>query len=139
MPEGRFIGACCRCKSDMWLPLVLYESARHSSKIVFFCPYGHEQIFSDKESEEDKLRRERDRLQQKLAEKDDELKAQIASAKAFKAQAAAYKASATKARQRGSKGVCLACNRQFQNVARHMHTKHPTFKAEEIINGKLAS
>jgi hypothetical protein len=132
MPEGRFIGACCQCKSEMWLPLVLYESARHSSKIVFFCPYGHEQVFTDGETEADKLRRERDRLVQQMAQKNDELEAQIASAKAFKAQAAAYKASATKARQRGSKGVCQCCGRQFQNVLRHMQTKHADFKAEEV-------
>jgi hypothetical protein len=132
MPTGQFISTCWKCKCEVWLPQSLYDAAKHSSRISFFCAYGHEAIFSEGETEADKLRRERDLLKQRMAQKDDELKAQIASAKAFKAQAIAYKASATKARQRGSKGVCQCCGRQFQNVLRHMQTKHADFKAEEV-------
>lgn len=44
---------------------------------------------------------------------------------------AATKGKLTKERKRVGKGVCPCCNRSFDNLRRHMETKHPEFHAAE--------
>lgn len=137
---GKFVGPCYRCKSEIWLPLALYDAANHGKgKIEFHCAYGHPQVFSEGESEATTLRRERDRLRQQLAEKDDTitglLKRNESTAKALneaRAETTKAKAATVKSRKRAAAGVCQCCNRLFTNVASHMRNKHPTFKAEEV-------
>lgn len=71
----RSVGPCYTCKCEMMIPDALYESAmRAKGRISFFCAYGHSQVFCEGDNEETKLRRERDRLLQRLAEKDDDIK-----------------------------------------------------------------
>jgi DNA repair exonuclease SbcCD ATPase subunit len=43
----------------------------------------------------------------------------------------AQKGVTTRIKNRASNGVCPCCNRTFQNLARHMHTKHPDFAKSE--------
>ena len=94
----------------------------------FFCPNGHSAAY--KETEADKLRRERDRLTQRLAEKDDAIARQRNLREAAERQLSAARGRITKIKNRVSKGVCPCCNRQFSNLHRHMTTEHPTFTAE---------
>lgn len=117
---------CHNCKTQMWIPDDLNGAALRSrgpNGIQFYCAYGHGQHYIQGESDEQKLRRERDRLQQRLAEKDDT----IASLDRRRAAAVGQ---VTKIKNRVGHGVCPCCNRSFENVARHMMTKHPTFTAE---------
>ena len=132
MPDGQFISACWKCKCEVWLPTPLYKAAKHSSRISFFCAYGHEAIFSEGETEADKLRRERDMLKQQMAQKDDEIAAVRQQRDRAREDNNRLAGAALKAKKRSAAGVCQACNRQFQNVARHMHTKHPHFAAQEV-------
>lgn len=37
---------CCKCKTDFDLPDALWEAAMRSDEISFWCPYGHEQHFT---------------------------------------------------------------------------------------------
>lgn len=120
----RSVGPCYTCKCKMIIPDALYEAAqRGKGKIAFFCSYGHSQVFVEGENEETKLRRERDRLQQRIAEKDDELKTLEGRRRAAVGQI-------TKIKNRVGHGVCPCCNRTFGNLAAHMTTQHPTFAAE---------
>jgi hypothetical protein len=132
MPDGKFVGPCYRCKSEIWLPTPLYEACKRSSRLGFFCPYGHEQIFAEGETEATKLRRERDRLAQQLAQRDDEIK----NANTLLAQQgwniSRLKAEHARTSRRISRGVCPCCHRTFNQMARHMRTKHPDFRAEEV-------
>lgn len=117
---------CFRCKCEIYLPDALYESALRSrgpSGIQFYCPYGHDQHFIEGESEATKLRRERDRLMQRLAEKDDSIRTLEARRRAALGQV-------TKIKNRVGHGICPCCNRSFENLHRHMATKHPTYAAE---------
>ncbi len=110
----------------MWLPDALDEAAKRSrgpNGIQFYCPYGHVQHYIQGETEADKLRRERDRLQQRIAQKDDEIKDLENRRRAAVGQV-------TKLRNRVGNGVCPCCSRNFANLARHMHTKHPDWAAE---------
>jgi hypothetical protein len=124
------VGACCRCKAPMFLPAELYHSAKRSPSISFFCAYGHSQHYPAGESEETKLRRERDRLAQRLAEKDDRITQLREHAQAAERRAAAARGQVTKIKNRVGHGVCPCCNRTFENLARHMANQHPTFTAE---------
>lgn len=132
MPAGQFCGPCWKCKTDFWLPQSLYEAAKKSSRIAFFCPYGHEAVFNEGDTELTLVRRERDRLRQQLAERDDEIVKQARLKDAALKEARALKATAVKVRKRSAAGVCLCCGRTFRQVALHMKNKHPNFKAVEI-------
>jgi hypothetical protein len=117
----------------MWLPEALYQAAQHGrDEIRFYCGYGHAQVYAKGESDLAIVRRERDRLKQQLAEKDDLIIAQREARLAAEKQLTASRAAATKARKRTVAGVCPCCHRTFRQMALHMKAKHPGFKAEEV-------
>lgn len=126
----RSVGPCCKCGTEMSIPEELYQAALRSrgpKGIHFYCAYGHSQHYTEGETEEQKLRRERDRLKQHLAEKDDEIRRQMDRREESERSAAAYKGQATKLRNRAKNGVCPCCNRSFANLAAHIRSKHPDF------------
>lgn len=120
---------CCQCKMEFGLNDEFERVARQTSQL-FSCPAGHKQHFPQGESESEKLRRERDRLQQRVAEYQDYW--QEASDRAAKAErrVSAAKGQITKLKNRASKGVCPCCNRHFTNLEQHMANKHPAFMNE---------
>lgn len=111
---------CYKCAVEFWMPQTLYNTARRD-KQQFFCPNGHGQAYV--ESEADKFRLERDRLAQQVAQRDDAIRDKERELVAAKGQI-------TKLRKRASAGSCPCCKRTFSNMAAHMKTKHPDFKAE---------
>jgi len=124
---------CSKCKCQMWIPDELNTAALHKrgpDGISFYCAYGHGQHYTQGESDLDKMRRERDRLAQQVAYKDDRIKSLRDEADAAGRRAAAAKGQVTKIKNRVGHGVCPCCNRTFQNLHRHMTTEHPTFTAE---------
>lgn len=125
--------ACCKCKCQMWVPDELDKAALHRrgpNGIRFWCPYGHDQFYAEGESDEQKLRRERDRLAQRIAEKDDEIARQRQMREETERRLSATRGVVTRIRNRVGHGVCPCCNRNFGNLARHMATQHPTWTAE---------
>lgn len=122
---------CYRCKEPFGLDRSTYETLLRSHQ-QFHCPWGHGQSFIEGESEEDKLRRERDQLKQRIAYKDDMIREAEARAEHEKRRANGYKGHATKITKRAKAGVCPCCNRTFQQLARHMASKHPTFTPMEL-------
>lgn len=123
-------GPCFRCKADITLPRALYDAARKSSRISFWCPYGHEQHYVEGETEAEKLRRERDLLAQRIAQRDDEIARQRELRHQTELRLNATRGVVTRIKNRIGRGVCPCCNRTFENLHRHMATKHPTFTAE---------
>lgn len=107
------------------MPGDLYRAAKRSSKISFFCPYGHEAVFKEGDTEADILRRERDKLKQAHARLEDEKRE--AEARAEKAERAS-----ARLKKRAAVGTCPCCTRTFTNMARHMQIKHPDWKAEAV-------
>lgn len=107
--------SCCACGIVFGMPLDFYKECQSNTERWFFCPNGHRQHYT--ESEETRLRRqlenERDnvaywRSQQALTE----------------GSLRATKGHLTRLRKRAEAGVCIHCNRTFQNVARHMESQH---------------
>jgi hypothetical protein len=111
---------CAECGIIFGVPADWLQS-RRADKREFYCPNGHS--LSYKASEADILRRERDRLKQTLAEKDDAIRQ-------LEREKSVAKGQITKMKKRAAHGVCPCCTRSFTNLRRHMETKHPTYTAE---------
>lgn len=134
---------CWRCKVIYWLPNDLYRSARRDENISFYCPHGHIAHFTAGETDEAKLRRERDLLKQEQARLNDEIRRQRELCEAAERSAAAYRGQTTRLKNRAKAGLCPCCNRHFTNIQRHIATKHPDISADNGVvvplhGGKLA-
>lgn len=105
----------CWCGTPFALPKELLQAARNSGHTIY-CPHGHTVVW--KETEIDRVRRERDRLKQDTARLSDEIGAQ-------RKRADDAEKKIVKQTRRANAGVCQCCNRTFLNVQRHMKSKHP--------------
>jgi len=122
---------CYRCKEQFGL-LDEVEAQLRRSGASFHCPWGHSQVFTLGETEEEKLRRERDRLKQQAARLHQRIIEERDRADHERHRANGYKGHATRISRRVKAGVCICCNRTFQDLARHMSTKHPTFTPIDV-------
>jgi hypothetical protein len=137
MNEALIKVTCYRCKTVFGLPESHYRAAKASEKVSFYCSYGHGQIFSEGPSEADLLRRERDRLAQKVAQVEDEKRIAWNTANereemraAAERRASAARGQVTRLKNRAAAGLCPCCNRSFVNLQRHMSTQHKGFAAD---------
>jgi hypothetical protein len=113
---------CPTCGIDYYMPEVFENECRRDIKQTWYCPNGHPRVY--RENEADTLRRERDRLVQKLAQKDDEIAAQRQAKITAQRSAVANKEQVTRLKNRAKAGLCSCCNRHFENLERHMASKH---------------
>lgn len=121
---------CCHeeCGVTFAMDANLYAQRLDDGR-AFYCPNGHAQHFS--ESREAELRRTR-------AQRDQAIKARDlaqANERAERARAnheqkcrKAARTTLRKARERIAAGVCPCCTRTFQQLARHMKSKHPHYR-----------
>lgn len=105
---------CCTCGIVYALP-IHFIKMRRSDKQPFYCPSGHCQSFQ--RSEADKLRADVDELQRRLTA------SRCAESNALREKGAIEK-ELKRNKRRTTNGVCTCCNRTFQNLARHMKSKH---------------
>ena len=127
----------CRCGETNWMTPELDRILRRSHA-NFYCVHGHSCHWPEGESEETKLRRERDHLKQRIAYKNDMIREAEARAEHERRRANGYKGHATRITKRAKAGVCPCCNRTFKQLARHMASQHPTFtpiNIDEVPNG----
>ena len=106
---------CCECGVPFAMPDYM-RSRRLLDGKYFYCPNGHSQHYTKSEVQ---------RLQEKLAE---QTRAATSMAeRAMAAENAEQKAQReiNRMKKRAAAGVCPCCNRTFQQLARHMKTKHP--------------
>lgn len=129
------VGPCFECRCEMWIPDALYEAARHDPKIFFCCGYGHSQHYpkTPRESDEDKLRRERDRLAQRVAERDDTIRAERERTERVERRLNATRGVVTRIKNRVGHGVCPCCTRSFSNLAKHMATQHSDYAKSPVL------
>lgn len=102
-----------------WLNARREEKENNGS---FYCPNGHSRQF--RETEVDRLKRQLEAEKKKL---------EWARGERDRAErsAAAARGQVTRLRKRIQNGVCPACQRSFQNLKRHMATKHPQLALPE--------
>lgn len=105
----------CWCGMLYAIPAELSRSADRNKNTSVYCPLGHAWVSTTHE------RDEKERLRQRVASLEDDLRVEGLSHRATKG-------ALTKAKKRVEAGLCLHCNRSFQNLARHMATKHKAAK-----------
>lgn len=115
---------CIVCGVDFAMPARLIKKRREDG-LGFHCPNGHSLTFKD--NEHDKIRRERDQLKQDNARLVED--AQAARRSVVKAEK-----ETKRLKRRAVGGACPCCNRSFQNMARHMKTKHPDFVSSKVVS-----
>lgn len=131
---GRFeLRECITCGVMHAMPAVLLDQDR-SSGGYRFCPNGHQQGWSKEDSEETKIRRERDVLKQQIAQRDDMIVYERRQAEEARRQVEQAKKESKRLAKRAAAGVCPCCTRTVGQLARHMKTKHPEFVATEATN-----
>ena len=122
--EGFYVMNCADC-SVRFAVTKDFETRRRTDKKSFYCPNGHSLSWS--ENEADVLRRERDRLAQRIAERDDDVRREREAREAAKRSVSAIRGQMTKLKKRTANGICPCCTRSFVNLRRHIETKHPDF------------
>jgi len=123
--NGLVLIECANCHMNFGVTEA-FQKARRDDHKGFTCPNGHSNYYSG-HSEEEKLRLERDRLKQQLAQRDDEITNQRRRKEHAQRSAQTYKGHLTRVKKRVAHGVCPCCNRTFANVARHMATQHKDY------------
>ena len=116
------IETCCACGVAFGMPAE-FQCARRSDGEWFYCPAGHRQHYTETEAQ--RLRKMLDEANRKntmLAK--DVRDAQEAEQRQAAAREKAER-EAKRLRKRAQAGACPCCTRTFQNLARHMATKHP--------------
>ena len=116
--------SCCICGVAFGVPSHMKEK-RLNDQQSFFCPNGHKQHFTGL-SEVERLRKQLETADNSRKFYERRLGEEVRSKRAVRA-------SLTKAKKkldRVSHGVCPCCNRTFQNLRRHMSTKHPRFAVD---------
>lgn len=112
---------CHACGVAFGLAQHVYDQRQRDGE-SFYCTNGHGAVF--RELEAVRLKRELESTQRALTyAREDRDRANTREA-AARRQASAQKANVTKLKRRAEAGVCAHCNRTFENVARHMKTKH---------------
>lgn len=110
---------CCNCGIVFAFDENRIKTLKRTHK-EFYCPNGHSQYWPG----ESDIERER-RLKNHYKDMMETAQQQRDSARN---KARAEKAAKTRLKNRVKRGVCPCCNRTFQNLARHIETKHPEFK-----------
>jgi hypothetical protein len=120
---------CAACAMTFGLTADFIQRRRNDGA-NFYCPNGHTNHY--RENEQDRIRQERDRLKQQTAQYEDWLKEERERRETAERSASARKGQITRMKNRAAAGVCPCCSRSFENHRRHMSTKHPSYKAEEV-------
>jgi len=108
----------CWCGIALAIPSNLHRVAHDEGKSVH-CPLGHKFVFND--SFEEKYERAKSQLAAARAAQDQA----EAGERAARMREGKQRKRADRLQARAHAGVCPHCNRTFQQLARHMKSKHP--------------
>lgn len=111
---------CCNCGIRFAMPADLNRRLRDNPGTTFYCPKGHAQHYTGKSA------------RQKLKDAEAREVALRDQLRAAEADAEATRVRLLRDRRRFANGVCPCCNRSFDNVRRHMESKHPDYDASEV-------
>lgn len=127
---------CIECFVKFGVP-VGFSARRQSDKKSFYCPNGHSMAYTQSESDRLKAQlqaqQQATRAAEERAAREERWRIQAnETSRALERRLAAQKGVTTRMRNRVAAGVCPCCNRSFENLRRHMSTKHKGFVAEEV-------
>lgn len=109
-----------------------HRDACHEHGYTFYCPNGHSQSWGETDLDRMKKQRDEARAQRDTARSNDSYHQRVYESeksdhKRTKKQRDGYKGVVTRTKRRISNGVCPCCSRTFQNLVKHMATKHPEY------------
>lgn len=108
---------CGHCGIKFAIPEAMRDECERHQGRNWFCPNGHSRVY--RETDDVKLKKERERSARLVAERD-QLQASLSATKGVVTRQ-------SRQLKRIKAGVCPCCNRTFQNLARHLKTKHPEY------------
>jgi DNA repair exonuclease SbcCD ATPase subunit len=111
----------CWCGIRLAIPDNLYRYLQKSDKNHCYCPLGHTFVFSNTLEEQLEQAREHAR---KAREREGATYSLLKEEERSHAATRGHLTRAKKQVHRAEHGVCPHCNRSFQNLTRHMETKH---------------
>ena len=113
------MGECINCGVPIVAPSNFYEQRHSNHSLNFYCVNGHSQHYIG------------DTDAQKLQKLLDAEKSRHDTTKRWleneQNSHRATRGTVTKLKKRVAAGVCPGCHRSFQDLKRHMKTKHPAF------------
>ena len=101
---------------------LIIQAKRHRKTRDLYCPNGHNWHYLG-ETPEQKAKRLEEELARERAEHDQAMAHQ-------RAQTTRARNERDRLKKRAAAGVCPCCNRTFQQLARHMKSKHPDYVKE---------
>lgn len=122
-----YISDCANCGVIFGIPEDM-ENRRREDHRAFYCPNGHNLVFSGPTEAEKTAKAAKERADRLQAQ----LRAQRDQTEAAQREAAEAKASEIRIRWRVGNGVCPCCSRTFHALAAHVATKHPEFVHHDI-------
>lgn len=105
-----------------------YRDQKCKAGGFWHCPYC-QGGWGYSESENSKLQKQVAQLQTTIERKEAYERELLANNASLERSRNAIRGAHARTCNRVKNGVCPCCNRTFQNLVRHMHTKHPDFKA----------
>jgi hypothetical protein len=114
----------CWCGIHLAVPDNLLRWAKQSQRNSIYCPIGHTFVFGD--SFEEKYRQEQER--RAAAERRAQATRDLLAAE--ERSHSATRGHLTRTKKRVAHGVCPCCNRTFQQLSRHMASRHPEYVQE---------
>lgn len=125
-----FVALSCGGCGVRWAMEAEYYNRKTEEHTGFKCPNGCERVFCGEtkaQKLEKELAAEKKRREWAESSRDSARKAEARATRS----ARAYRGVATKIRHRVGNGVCPCCRRTFQNLMRHMKTKHAKFRGKK--------
>lgn len=116
---------CCNCGIPFFMPSYHQKVLLANKGQSFYCPNGHSMSYTGK-TDAEKLKEQLAQEQSERAKREEELQN-----KWLDEMSRANKLE--KQLKRVHKGVCPCCNRTFENLKRHMETKHPELAPKLIV------
>jgi|ERR1041384_335707 hypothetical protein len=116
---------CPVCGVMYAIPQTMQENAyrKGNGKIEWCCPNGHQLGYHGPSA----IEQERDRAQAALKRAQERAAAERDLREHTEYKLRAQKGATTRAKKRHAAGLCPCCNRTFQQLQRHMATKHPDY------------
>lgn len=127
-PASMVVETCCNCGIFFAMPKDYQERRRFDGE-NFFCPVGHPQHYTT--SEKTRLERALKEAQERADREELWHRNANSRAAALERSRNAIRGHLTRIRKRVGAGCCPACKRHFENLERHMESKHPGFADEE--------
>lgn len=106
----------CWCGTPVAVPSELLRHAMRNGTTAIYCPHGHTFVFTEGENK---------KLRDALTEQTKRATEMAERARKAEDREALVTSQLKRHQKRTAAGVCPCCNRTFQQLARHMKTKHP--------------